>query len=362
MKVPTQALDGSPLQRFGAFKVKLGVIVAVSVLVAALLGWAGSAAGLSPLLFIPLTVFAALLVTQILARGMTRPLREMTVAAKAMAMGDYGRRVTTKSRDEVGQLASAFNSMSAELARTDELRRDLVANVSHELRTPVAALRGQLENMVDGVTPATTESLEIALNETERLTRLVTHLLDLSRLEAGVVDIERERIELTPFLHEAVDTAQLAARTQERDVRFVIDVQPQELTVDADPARIHQVIANLLDNASRHSPSGGTIYVRAWGLEDREHVAIEVRDQGPGIAEADRETVFERFERGGSPDHSGGTGLGLAIARWAVELHGGTIDVIDHPGRGARDPSSTIRVVLPNIPSVEGVLSVSVGR
>lgn len=104
------------------------------------------------------------------------------------------------------------------------------------------------------------------------------------------------------------------------------------------------------------------IYVRAWRLEDREHVAIEVRDQGPGIAEADRETVFERFERGGSPDQSGGTGLGLAIARWAVELHGGTIDVIDHPGRGATDPSSTIRVVLPNIPSDAGVLSVSVGR
>lgn len=350
MRVPTQALDLSPLQRFGSFKVKLGVIVAVSVLVAALFGWAGSAAGLNPLLFIPLTVLAALVVTQILARGMTRPLREMTVAAKAMALGDYGRRVTTKSRDEVGQLASAFNTMSAELARTDELRRDLVANVSHELRTPVAALRGQLENMVDGVTAATTESLEIALGETERLTRLVTHLLDLSRLEAGVMDIERERIALTPFLHEAVDSAQLAARVQERDVRFVIDVKPQELSVTADPARIHQVIANLLDNASRHSPSGGTIYVRAWEFKNTGSIAIEVRDQGPGIAEADREAVFERFERGGTPDQSGGTGLGLAIARWAVELHGGTIEVIDHPGRDSADPSSTIRVLLPNTP------------
>ncbi|WP_250257853.1 ATP-binding protein [Dermabacter sp. Marseille-Q3180] len=350
MRVPTQALDLSPLQRFGSFKIKLGVIVAVSVLVAALLGWAGSAAGLNPLLFIPLTVLAALVVTQILARGMTRPLREMTVAAKAMALGDYGRRVTTKSRDEVGQLASAFNTMSAELARTDELRRDLVANVSHELRTPVAALRGQLENMVDGVTAATTESLEIALGETERLTRLVTHLLDLSRLEAGVMDIERERIALTPFLHEAVDSAQLAARVQERDVRFVIDVKPQELSVTADPARIHQVIANLLDNASRHSPSGGTIYVRAWEFKSTGSIAIEVRDQGPGIAEADREAVFERFERGGTPDQSGGTGLGLAIARWAVELHGGTIEVIDHPGRDSADPSSTIRVLLPNTP------------
>lgn len=164
------------------------------------------------------------------------------------------------------------------------------------------------------------------------------------------MDIERERIALTPFLHEAVDSAQLAARVQERDVRFVIDVQPQELSVTADPARIHQVIANLLDNASRHSPSGGTIYVRAWEFTNTGSIAIEVRDQGPGIAEADREAVFERFERGGTPDQSGGTGLGLAIARWAVELHGGTIEVIDHPGRDSADPSSTIRVLLPNTP------------
>lgn len=347
MRVPTEALDVTPLQSIGSFKVKLGALVGISVLVAAGLGWLGSYAELSPWIFIPLTVVAALAVTQVLARGMTSPLREMTMAAKAMAQGDYAQRVSTRSRDEVGQLAEAFNTMAADLGRTDQMRRELVANVSHELRTPVAALRGQLENMVDGVTAINDSSLEVALSETERLSRLVSHLLDLSRLEAGVIEVARERIALTPFLREVVDAAQLAARGQDRDVHFDVSVTPPELTVPADPARLHQVIANLLDNASRHSPTGGRIFTRASLSPGGDDVFIEVRDEGPGIPQADREAVFERFERGGSTDSSGGTGLGLAIARWAVELHGGTIEVIDHPGRGAHAPSSTIRVTLP---------------
>ncbi|MDO5645414.1 MAG: ATP-binding protein [Dermabacter sp.] len=349
MKGPTEALDVTPLQRFRSFKVKLGVLVATSVLVAAGLGWIGSTAQLNPWLFIPLTVAAALAVTQVLARGMTSPLREMTAAAKAMAHGDYGRRVRTRSRDEVGQLADAFNTMSADLGHTDQARRELVANVSHELRTPVAALRGQLENMVDGVTPSDTANLNVALTETERLSRLVAHLLDLSRLEAGVVTITPELIQLTPFLHEVVDSADLAARSQDQSVHFVVQVEPADLTVFADAARLHQVMSNLLNNASRHSPPGGRIFVSAHPAPGDTEVRIEVRDQGPGIAEADREAVFERFERGGSPDASGGTGLGLAIARWAVDLHGGAIEVIDHPGRDAHAPSSTIRVSLPRV-------------
>lgn len=351
MRNPAESLDVTPLQGFGSFKVKLGVLVATSVLVAALLGWAGATVGLNPFISIPLTVVAALVVTQVLARGMTSPLREMTIAAKAMARGHYDRRVSTRSRDEVGQLAVAFNTMAADLAQTDQMRRDLVANVSHELRTPVAALRGQLENMADGVVPADAPNLEVALGETERLTRLVTHLLDLSRLEAGVTSIEPEIIDVLPFLREVVDAARMAARAQERDVHFDVDVDPKELSVTADPARLHQVIANLLDNASRHSPAHGRIDVTA--RESAHGITIDVRDQGPGIAEADRDAVFERFERGGSPDSSGGTGLGLAIARWAVELHGGTIEVIDHPGRASHAPSSTIRVQLPKTAGAE---------
>lgn len=337
-----------PLGFLPTFKVKLGVLVAVSVTVAAALAWVGVRAGLHPLRTIPLIVLVALVITQILARGMTSPLRQMTRAARAMARGDYSQRITATSRDEVGQLARAFTVMARDLEETDRMRRDLVANVSHELRTPVAALRGQLENLVDGVTEADPASLQVALSETERLSRLVDHLLDLSRLDAGVAHLDRERIDLTPFLHEVVDAASLAARAHEREVRWAIDVTPPDLVVEADPERLHQVIANLLDNASRHSPPEGRIRVTADRSPDGSAVRIEVRDEGPGIAREDRERVFERFERGGRPDGSGGTGLGLAIARWAVALHGGTIEVRDDdtaaPGS---DRSSVIRVTIP---------------
>jgi len=344
-----------PLGGLPSFKVKLGVLVAVSVTVAAALAWVGVRSGLHPLVTIPAIVLVALVVTQILARGMTSPLREMTRAARAMARGDYSQRITATSRDEVGQLARAFTVMARDLEETDRMRRDLVANVSHELRTPVAALRGQLENLVDGVTEADPAALQVALSETERLSRLVDHLLDLSRLDAGVIRLDVQPIALTPFLHEVVDAASLAARAQERDVHWTIDVTPPDLAVDADPERIHQVIANLLDNASRHSPPGGRIRLTARAPEGGDDVVLEVRDEGPGIALADRGRVFERFERGGRPDGSGGTGLGLAIARWAVTLHGGTIEVVDDERPDGPDgPSSTIRVTLPRRPAAAG--------
>lgn len=343
-------LDMRPLSGLGSFKVKLGVLVAVSVSVAAALAWIGSRAGLPALLTIPVIIAVGLAVTQVLARGMTSPLRAMTRAARAMARGDYSQRIRTTSRDEVGQLAEAFTVMARDLEETDRMRRDLVANVSHELRTPVAALRGQLENLVDGVTAADPAALQVALTETERLSRLVDHLLDLSRLDAGVIRLDPQEIELTPFLHEAVDAAALRALTREREVRWLVDVRPVDLTVRADPERLHQVIANLLDNAARHSPAGGRIRVDGAALTGRSGVWLEVRDDGPGIAREDRERVFERFQRGGGADSSGGTGLGLAIARWAVGLHGGTIEVLDDdaPGHRADGRSSIIHVALPD--------------
>ena len=345
-RVP-ERLDVRPLDRFRSFKVKLGILVAASVSVAALLTQVSIRAGIEPLLALPLVVIAALVFTQLLARGMTSPLREMTRAAQALARGVYSREVRTSSRDEVGQLASAFSTMASELEQTDRMRRDLVANVSHELRTPVAGLRAQLENLVDGVTEPDPAALEVALNETERLSQLVGHLLDLSRLDAGVVDLDIEAVELTPFLHEVVDAASLASGG--RDVRWIVDVDPPDLSVAADAARLHQVIHNLLENAARHSPVGGRIHISAALLGPDGGVRIDVHDEGPGIAREDRSRVFERFQRGGYADSSGGTGLGLAIARWAVGLHGGTIEVLDDPrSQDTRDGrSSLIRVVLP---------------
>ncbi|WP_405164011.1 ATP-binding protein [Nocardia sp. NBC_01499] len=285
-----------------------------------------------------LTAMAIALVTsQFLAHGITRPLREMTAAAKRMAHGDYTRRVRASSRDEVGQLAEAFNQMAADLAAADQQRRDLIANVSHELRTPITALNAVLENLVDGVSEPDPKTLRTALAQTERLSLLVSELLDLSSIEAGAFPLDREKLDVAPLLAEVVAEAEVAAVALGRGVRFTTDVQPSTASVFADRARLHQVLLNLLDNAARHGPAGGEVRLTA-----RQHpgqLVIEVADDGPGIPRAERARVFDRFTRGGRTD-GGGTGLGLAISRWIVDLHGGTIAVAD--------PGSRIRVVLPD--------------
>ncbi|MFQ6270371.1 ATP-binding protein [Kutzneria viridogrisea] len=283
-----------------------------------------------------IAIAIALATSQVLAHGMTRPLRAMTTAARALAQGDYRRRVRATARDEVGVLAKAFNQMAADLGDADQQRRELIANVSHELRTPISALRAVLENVVDGVTPADPATMRTALAQTERLGRLVTELLDLSRMEAGVLPLRREEFALRPLLDEVVAEARVAAPA----CRFTVRVDPPQATVHADRGRLHQVVVNLLDNAARHGPAGGEVRVRAEQAEGG--LSIEVLDEGPGIAPADRALVFERFTRG-ERAQGGGTGLGLAIARWAVDLHGGTIAVVEPENSGCR-----IRVTLPN--------------
>ncbi len=240
-----------------------------------------------------------------------------------MARGDYSRRVQATSNDEVGELGRAFNRMAEDLADVDRQRSELVANVSHELRTPVSALRAVLENLVDGVTTPDDATLRAALSQTERLGVLVGQLLDLSRVEAGAVPLHLDRLALEAFLQSCVDEATLAPRK----VRYRVDVDPPDLSVVADQDRLHQVVANLLDNAARHSPVGGVITARARAVSSS--IRLEIHDDGPGIDPGERDRVFDRFHRGRSSTQDGGTGLGLAIARWVVDLHGGTIRVAE---------------------------------
>jgi signal transduction histidine kinase len=275
-------------------------------------------------LWIAIAAALGLVTLQVMAHGATIPLREMTVAAREMARGDYTRRIRTRSQDEVGELAEAFNQMAADLAAADRQRRELIANVSHELRTPITALRGLLENIVDGVADTDPETMRTALTQTERLSRLVTDLLDLSRLDAGVVPMRRELINVPEFLDGVVREAKVNADGFGQDVRF--EVATPALVLPGDRERLHQVFANLVDNATRHSPPGGLVTLRAERRD--EQVLFVVTDQGAGIPEAERERVFERFTRGERPT-GGGTGLGLAIARWVVQLHNGTIAVVD---------------------------------
>lgn len=316
-----------PLDPLRSIKMKIGILVVASIVAAALVFWVGT--GSAPTGIFVTAVVVALLVTQLLAHGMTSPLRAMTAAARAMARGDYSRRVRATSRDEVGELGRAFNQMASDLAAVDRQRRELIANVSHELRTPISALRAVLENLVDGVTQPDQETLRAALARTERLGTLVADLLDLSRLDAGVVRLDCESFEVRRWLADVVHETETGSGE-----RIALSVSPDDLTAYADPARLHQVLANLLDNAVRHGPPGEQVTVNA-SADTEGGLLLEVADRGPGIPFELREQVFERFTGGaGSGDDSRGTGLGLAIARWIVELHGGRISVLD--GEGCR--------------------------
>lgn len=325
-----------PLDFLSSIKVKLGAVIVAAVAVTILVVALGVRLGFNLAACGAVAGALALLMVQFLARGMTSPLREMADAASAMARGNYDRRVTATSRDEVGDLARAFNSMAAELAETDRLRRDLVANVSHELRTPISALQAVLENLVDGVAPPDPAALRTMLVQVERLGRLVTQLLDLSRLESGAIPLQRGPFEVRPLLEQAVRECQLHSQTRPHPVAIAISVHPRDLQADGDVERVHQVMTNLLENAVRHSPENASVAVSA--VRGQDAVRIEVTDEGPGITPAEAQRVFERFYRtdAARSGSDGGTGLGLAIARWIVELHGGNIRAEQAHPQGCR--------------------------
>jgi signal transduction histidine kinase len=327
-----------PLDPFGSFKVKMGLLVGCAITLAAFTFWIGASWQFRYALLAALVT--SLAITQFLAHGMTSPLRQMTNAAGAMARGDYSRRVRATSRDEIGQLATAFNLMAADLGAADEYRRGLIANVSHELRTPITALHALLENIVDGVAEPDAETMRMALSQTARLGELVTNLLDLSRVEGGAIPLQLRPFRVDEFLHEAIEHVAISPA----DVRITVEVSPSDLVAVADPARLRQVVVNLVDNAIRHSPAGSRVSVLA-SAEEPAGLRLDVCDEGPGIPPAERERVFQRFSRGATS--AGGTGLGLAIARWAVELHGGTVEVMD-VRMGCR-----IRVALPDLATAE---------
>ncbi|CAN5852727.1 ATP-binding protein [soil metagenome] len=319
-----------PLDRLGSIKLKLGVAIVVAVAVSAVVSTIGLRYGV-PIWLRPLvSVAIALALVQVLARGMTSPLREMATAAGRMAEGDWHQRVTDTSADEVGELARAFNAMAGELAIVDRIRTDLIANVSHELRTPIAALQARLENLVDGVETADVELLRSMLHQTERLGRLVTQLLDLSRLESRSVPLRCERVEVATLL-EAVAAE---VRLQAPDRRIETSVRPDGLSLVADADRVHQVLANLTANALRHGPLDRPVRLSAEA--DAGDVVLTVADEGPGIPDTEAARVFERFYRAdhARPGASGGAGLGLSIARWIVDLHGGDIRLQDNHARG----------------------------
>jgi two-component system sensor histidine kinase BaeS len=271
-----------------------------------------------------------------LLRSTTRPVDELVDAAVRVQSGDYAARVTESGPAELRSLARAFNQMSARLGRTDEQRRSFMADVSHELRTPLTIIQGQLEAIRDGVYPADPEHIAPALAQAAVLERLVDDLRTLALSESGSLALAREPLDLGVLAVEVAASLRPTAATA--GVALDVQAQPALARVFADPVRLGSVIRNLVVNALRYTPNGGSVTVTVRDA-DAGWVALVVHDTGRGIDPALLPLVFERFSR--SPD-SGGSGLGLAIARSIVETHGGTIAADSRPGAG-----TTMTVRLP---------------
>ena len=272
----------------------------------------------------------ALVVGIRLVRGVAGPLGELVDAAHRIEAGDYAVRVAERERGpgEMRGLGRAFNGMAERLESEDATRRRLLADVSHELRTPLAVIQGNLEALLDGVYPPDEAHLTPILEETRVLERLIDDLRTLSLAESGALPLHREPTDPAVLLEDVA--AAHRARAAESRVEVRLDTHDALPTIDVDAVRMRQVLSNLVDNAVRAMPDGGSIMLSAARRETG--VVLAVTDDGPGIPADLRESVFERFTKS---ETSRGSGLGLAIARAIVEAHGGGIAAASRPsGRG----------------------------
>jgi signal transduction histidine kinase len=286
---------------------------------------------------------AALLFSGLIA-SMRRPLEELVEASGRLAGGDLEARVQVGGLAETAALGTAFNEMAAELQRRagerdqlETMKDEFVVTASHELRSPLTSVQGFAELLMlerDKLTPRQADTLEIILDNTRHLVRLLNDLLDLARSDAGRLTIKPSPTDAGSLVEDAVRT--IRSQTEAKGQSLHLRVEPNLPQINVDRDRIRQVLVNLLTNAHEYCPEGAAIAVTAE--RDDAEVQIAVSDDGPGMAEDQLEHIFERFTRGdaGLTQHVGGTGLGLAISKSLVELHGGRIEAASVPGRGSR--------------------------
>lgn len=290
----------------------------------------------------------AIFLTLFLSRRILGPVEALTSAARAMEKGDLSQRVHANSQDEVGELARAFNAMAGSLARTEELRQNMVTDVAHELRTPLTNIRGYLEAMRDGVLPPEPDNLNSVYDEAMHLTRLVDDLQELALAEAGQLKMEMAPTDVRSIVERAVRA--VAARAIDHGVDISAKV-PEELPeVSVDQMRITQVLVNLLNNAIIHTPDDGRIVIAA--VEAGDFVEVAVSDTGYGIPSEHLPYIFDRFYRA-DPSRArttGGRGIGLAIVKQLVEAHGGSVWVQSEVGKGSTFTFTLPRVARPESP------------
>jgi two-component system sensor histidine kinase BaeS len=322
--------------RFGCFLIVL--IVLIFGFVALLDALIGGAMGGSPVAAIVLLAFVVLVVLGIGSRAFRRvavPVGDLVEASGRVEAGDFSARVEEDGPREVRSLARAFNTMSARLEEIEQQRQSTLADVSHELRTPLAVIQGNVEAVLDGVYPADAEHLEPILEATRVMERLIEDLRTLSLAEAHRLVLHREPTDLDSLFSDVA--AGYRSRAEGAGVQLIVSVAKAVPVMEVDPARLREVVANLLANALRHTPSGGSVDLAA--RVTGEVVEVTVRDTGSGMTHEELGQIFDRFYR--SPD-SPGSGLGLSIARDLVEAHGGTITATSAHGQG-----TTLRFTLP---------------
>ncbi|HEX9734884.1 MAG TPA: HAMP domain-containing sensor histidine kinase [Thermoanaerobaculia bacterium] len=310
-------------------------------------------------------VLLGLVVVQLTVRSINAPLQRLVAGTHTVAAGDFALELNGSSDDEFAQLEADFNAMVQRLGELDAMKKDLLSHVSHELKTPLATLQEThkilLEDVAGTLNDTQRRLLELNLRSSERLSRLISKLLDLSRMEAGAMAYELAFHDLRQLVRDAL--AELAPRARERSLRLDVELPAEPVEIHCDGDRLVQVVENLVENAIKFSPEGAAVRV---GLEvvaappagaparwRGGGVLLAVRDAGPGVPVAERERIFDRFHqagprRGGSV---GGAGLGLAICHGIVEAHRGAIWVADNEPAG-----SVFRVLLPP-PADEGALS-----
>ncbi|HET9540004.1 MAG TPA: HAMP domain-containing sensor histidine kinase [Candidatus Limnocylindria bacterium] len=341
---PPQGQEGwRRLRRRFIGRAVIFAVVALTILagLAALLVWALATlfgTGSGTVVAAVVVLLALLLVGRAVVRGVrgsAEPIADLMAAASRVETGDYGARVQEAGPRDLRRLARAFNAMSAHLERDAAERRQLLADVSHELRTPLSVIQGNVEGILDGLYPADRAHLEPILEETQLLERLVEDLRTLSLSETGALRLHREPTDLAELLAESV--AAFRAKADAASVALSSSVDDDLPVLELDQSRLRQVIGNLLDNAVRLTPPGGSVKVHCATAGAA--VLIEVQDTGPGIAADVLPRIFDRFYRSGE---RGGSGLGLPIARSLVEAHGGTISAASEPGHG-----TTISIRLP---------------
>lgn len=276
----------------------------------------------------------ALLLGIFLSRTLTRPIRELTRATHAVSEGDLSQQVPVRSNDELGELAKAFNKMSMELSRSVNTRKQMTADIAHELRTPLSLILGHAEAVHDGVLEPNRDNFEIIREEAARLEHLVNDLRTLSLADAGELTINPQVIEPDRLVQEVAALYQY--QTQKKNITLDLDIASPLSSIEVDPGRITQVLTNILDNATRHTPEGGHIRLTAKQVDDMIEIAIQ--DSGTGVRGGKVDRIFERFYRTDSSRQreDGGSGLGLAIAKSIVLAHGGQISAESEPGQGLK--------------------------